>query len=80
VGKVIREDNELLRGWAGYFHFRNSTWVLAQMRRHSQNRLRRWLWRKQGCKHGRWKHYSDERLRDHYGLCELPITAAWKAN
>lgn len=79
-GLELNEAKEVLRGWAGYFHFRISTRVFALMRRHSQNRLRRWLWRKQGCKHGRWQHYPDERLRDHYGLYELPVTAAWKAN
>lgn len=80
VEEVVQETNAVLRGWAGYFHFRNSTRVFGQMRRYSQNRLRRWLWRKHDCTRGLWKHYSDARLRHHYGLYELPMTAAWKGH
>jgi hypothetical protein len=79
IADVVEETNRVLRGWAGYFHYRNSTAVMQRMRRYSQNRLRRWLWRKHGCKRGQWKHYGDERLREQYGLHELPVRAAWKA-
>jgi hypothetical protein len=75
----LRETNAVLRGWTGYFHFRNSTSVMGRMRRYSQNRLRRWVWRKHACTRALWKYYSDQRLREHYGLYELPVTAAWKA-
>jgi group II intron reverse transcriptase/maturase len=77
--EVVAEANRVLRGWAGYFHYRNSTSVMGKMRRYSQNRLRRWLWRKHACRRALWTHYTDARLRKHYGLYELPITAAWKA-
>ena len=76
--EVVREVNQVLRGWAGYFHFGNSVTVMKQMKSYSQNRLRRWLWRKQGCCHSLWKHYPTERLHTHYGLYELPTTAKWK--
>jgi RNA-directed DNA polymerase len=77
--EVVREINRTLRGWAGYFHYRNSTAVLGILRRYSRNRLRRWLWRKHACRRGLWSYYTDDRLREQYGLYELPITAAWKA-
>jgi group II intron reverse transcriptase/maturase len=77
--EVVAEANRTLRGWAGYFHYRNSTSVLGILRRYSRNRLRRWLWRKHACRHSLWQYYTDDRLREHYGLYELPITAAWKA-
>ena len=77
--QVVEETNRTLRGWAGYFHYRNSTSVMGIMRRYSQNRLRRWLWRKHACRHSLWEYYTDQRLREHHGLYELPITAAWKA-
>jgi RNA-directed DNA polymerase len=77
--EVVGEVNRRLRGWAGYFHYRNSTAVLGILRRYSQNRLRRWLWRKHSCRRGLWSYYTDDRLREQYGLYELPITAAWKA-
>ena len=77
--EVVGEMNRTLRGWAGYFHYRNSTAVLGTLRRYSRNRLRRWLWRKHACRRGLWSYYTDDRLREQYGLYELPITAAWKA-
>jgi group II intron reverse transcriptase/maturase len=80
IAEAVKDTNAVLRGWSGYFHFRNSTSVMARMRRYSQNRLRRWLWRKHDCTRGLWEYYTDQRLREHYGLYELPITAAWTAN
>ena len=80
IEEVVGETNRVLRGWAGYFHYRNSTSVMARLRRYSQNRLRRWLWRKHDGKRALWKYYSDQRLREQYELYELPITAAWKAH
>lgn len=79
IAEVVRETNAVLRGWAGYFHYRNSTSVMIGLKRYSHNRLRRWLWRKHDCKKGLWQHYTDERLHTQYGLYCLPTTAAWKA-
>ena len=75
---VVEETNRALRGWAAYFHYRNSTSVMGRLRRYSQNRLRRWLWRKHDCRHALWTYYTDEKLHTQYGLYPLPITAAWK--
>ena len=79
VAEVVREANQVLRGWSAYFHFRNSTSVMGDMKRYTKDRLRRWLWRKHHCKHSLWTHYTDERLHTQYGLWALPTTAAWKA-
>jgi group II intron reverse transcriptase/maturase len=79
IQEVVKEVNQVLRGWAGYFHFGNSVSVMNRMNHYSQNRLRRWLWRKHGCSRALWKHYPTERLHTQYGLYELPTTAKWKA-
>jgi len=79
IPEVVKETNQVLRGWAGYFHFRNSTSVMGNLKRYSQDRFRRWLWRKHACKGGLWSRYPDEKLHTHYGLYALPTTAAWKA-
>jgi group II intron reverse transcriptase/maturase len=81
-GRLIRdavaEVNRVLRGWAGYFHYGNSVSVMKRMKHYSQNRLRRWLWRKHGCRRSLWEHYVPEQLHQRYGLYELPTTAKWK--
>jgi hypothetical protein len=76
----MEEVNRVLRGWAGYFHFSNSTKVMNRMNHYSQNRLRRWLWRKHGCRRSLWDYYTPERLHAQYGLYQLPLTAKWKAD
>jgi len=79
IKAVVREANQVLRGWAGYFHFGNSVTIMKRMNSYSQNRLRRWLWRKHGARCSLWKHYPTEQLHTRYGLYELPQTARWKA-
>ena len=79
IDEVVQETNRVLRGWSGYFHFRNSTAVMGNLQRYSRDRLRRWLWRKHACKGGLWTRYPNQRLHTHYGLYALPTTAAWKA-
>lgn len=82
-GRSIRDTvgavNRVLRGWAGYFHYGNSVTAMNRMKRYSQNRFRRWLWRKHGCRRSLWTHYQTEQLHARYGLYELPTTAKWKA-
>ena len=79
IAEVVKETNQVLRGWSGYFHFRNSTAVIGGLRRYSRDLFRRWLWRKHACKGGLWSRYPDKQLHTHYGLYALPTTAAWKA-
>jgi hypothetical protein len=43
---VVRKVNPITRGWAGVFHFGNSTRVFGQQQTLVRHRLRRWLWRK----------------------------------
>lgn len=79
VKEVVRTVKAVLRGWAGYFHYGNSVSTMRRMNAYSQNRFRRWLWRKHGCKRSLWQYYTPERLHQHYGLYQLPTTASWKA-
>jgi RNA-directed DNA polymerase len=79
ISEVVEEANRMLRGWVGYFHYRNSTAVMSGLQCYSRERLRRWIWRKHNCKRGLWNFCSTERLHTHYGLYALPTTAAWTA-
>ena len=78
IDSVVKEANRVLRGWAGYFHYRNSSSVMNGLERHSREKLRRWIWRKHKCKRGLWNFCPDEQLHTHYGLYALPTQAAWK--
>ena len=64
IGEVVIEPNRTMRGWAGYFHFRNSTALMSDLGRSSEYRLRRRLWGKHGLVEG---HLSG-RLHTHYEL------------
>ncbi|MFO1458949.1 MAG: group II intron maturase-specific domain-containing protein [Verrucomicrobiota bacterium] len=84
LGKRIPEAlagvNRLLRGWAGYFHYRNSSRVMAKLNWHVRNRVRRWLWRKHGRTRALWGDYPDQRLQTQYGLWPLPHRVAWRGS
>ncbi len=77
--EVITETNQMLRGWAGYFHVLNASVVMKHMNRYSRERLRAWLWRKHGRRHGKRVTYTDEKLHAVYGLYEMPSRAPWYA-
>lgn len=79
IAEVVREVNTVVRGWSGYFHYGNSAGVFAKMHYWLSNRLRRWLWRKHGCRGGLHKHYTQAQLEERHGLWTLPRTAAWSA-
>ncbi len=79
IAEVVREVNAVVRGWSGYFHYGNSAAVMSRQRYWTCNRLRRWLWRKHGCRGGLHKHYPNEQLETHYGLWTPPRSAAWTA-
>jgi group II intron reverse transcriptase/maturase len=76
--EVMAGLNRLLRGWSGYFHYRQSSRVMGRLNWQVRDRVKRWLWRKHAKKRGLWSGYPDERLQAQYGLWSLPEKAAWK--
>jgi len=79
IEEVVSEVNAAVRGWSGYFHYRNSARAFGKMQYWIDNRLRRWLWRKQGCRAGLYTHYTNTLLHAKHGVWRLPLTAAWTA-
>lgn len=75
---VFGKVNQRLRGWVEYYHYGNSTRALKKMQDYVNERMRRWLWKKHNKKHGRYSHYQNEKLYQHYRLIKLPLYAAWK--
>jgi RNA-directed DNA polymerase len=78
VSEVVKETNAVVRGWSGYFHYGNSVAVFAKLQYWVGNRLRRWFWRKHGCRRNLHRHYPNELLYDSYGLWHLPLQAGWR--
>lgn len=75
--QAVERVNRILRGWAGYFVYQNSTRVCVKLRRWTRDRLRRWLWRKSACTTALWEDYPDHKLHNHYGLWPLTVKSGW---
>lgn len=78
VDEVVPELNRKLKGWTGYFHYGNSSAVMANVGEYVRNKLQRWLWRKHGCSSALWSSYTPEELHERFGLFRMPCHAAWK--
>jgi group II intron reverse transcriptase/maturase len=79
IPEVMAGLNRLLRGWSGYFHYRQSSRVMGRLNSQVRDRMKRWLWRKHAKRRALWSDYPDERLQAQYGLWSLPEKAAWKS-
>jgi RNA-directed DNA polymerase len=74
--EVVREINQVTRGWGNYFalqHYYRSFW---QMNHFIAHRLRQWLWRKHGNPTGKYARWSDKTLFENYGVYQLRGTMA----
>jgi RNA-directed DNA polymerase len=40
LGDIVKNVNRSLRGWANYFHYRNSSLAMSKVRQHAEDRLR----------------------------------------
>jgi RNA-directed DNA polymerase len=69
--EVIRALNRKLRGWKAYFRYGNSSHALGKLEYYLQNKLRRWLWKRHGKPAGMMERYSNETLRERWGLYPL---------
>ncbi|MHB9103413.1 MAG: group II intron maturase-specific domain-containing protein [Sulfuricella sp.] len=77
---IVGSKNASLRGWANYFHYRNSNGVLEKVKVHAEERLRKHLMKRHKVKDrgiglGR---FPSQQLYTKYGLYKVPTTAGWK--
>jgi len=77
---VVDTLNQYVRGWAGYFHFRNSSTVLGRVKWHVEERRRTHLRKRHKLKSRAegYAQFPTHRLYARYGLFKLPTTAGWK--
>jgi group II intron reverse transcriptase/maturase len=80
TAEVISELNRMLRGWSGYFHCQHSSRAFNRLNDWTRDRMRRWLWRKHGCRKTLWTAYPTALLHGRYGLWQLPQYATWKSD
>jgi RNA-directed DNA polymerase len=77
---LMERLNQTLRGWTGYFHYRNSTQVLKMVKWHAEERLRTHLRKRHKIKFraGGYERFPGRVLYERYGLFKVPTTASWK--
>ena len=77
---VVRNMNASLRGWVGYFHYRNSSKVLDKVKTQAEERLRTHLMRRHKIsdRGTALKRFPRQKLYANYGLYKVPTTAVWK--
>lgn len=76
---IIRNMNASLRGWVGYFHYRNSSQALRKLRTHAEERLRTQLMNRHKVRNrssGQCR-FPSKALYTRYGLYKVPATAGW---
>ena len=74
---VIRNVNEVARGWVGYFRYGNCTKALGHLKRYLVFRIRVYLRRKHGYHSFGYRAFPDRYYYDSLGVFEVPTTAPW---
>jgi hypothetical protein len=76
---VVREVNTAVRGWVGYFHYKNCSKTLTQVRQHVEERLRTHLRKRHKIKDrgAGFARFGNRVLYEKYGLYKVPTTAGW---
>lgn len=76
---VVNEVNTTVRGWVGYFHYRNCSRTLGLVRHHVEQRLITHLRKRHKVRDRKAGHlrFPNRGLYEKYGLYKVPTSAAW---
>jgi RNA-directed DNA polymerase len=79
IERVMWEVNATVRGWVGYFHFKNCSKAMEHVRAHVENRLRTHLRKRHKIKDRDTglARFGNRVLYSKYGLYKVPTTAGW---
>ena len=76
TGEVVREINQVTRGWGNYFALAHHHRSFGQLNHFIAHRLRQWLWRKHGNRSGKYERWPNRALFDTYRLYQMPTNLA----
>lgn len=81
LGDIVGNVNRSLRGWANYFHYRNSSLAMSKVRNHAEQRLRTHLMKRHKVKDrgSGWIRFPTTDLYGRYGLYKVPVVAGWRS-
>ncbi|MGE5173992.1 MAG: group II intron maturase-specific domain-containing protein [Betaproteobacteria bacterium] len=76
---IIEEVNTALRGWVGYFHYRNSSKAFNRLKFHVEARVRTHLRKRHKIKSraAGFTRFTNRSLYEKYGLYKVPTAAGW---
>lgn len=77
--QVVGTVNSTVRGWVGYFHFKNCSKVLEHIRGHVEERLRTHLRKRYKVRDRKtgYARFGNRVLYEKYGLYKVPTTSGW---
>ncbi|MDH4207488.1 MAG: group II intron reverse transcriptase/maturase, partial [Anaerolineae bacterium] len=78
---MVRNVNRSLRGWANYFHYRNSSRAMSTVRTHAEDRLRTHLMKRHKIKDRGTglRRFPHRDLYERYGLYKVSTRAGWRS-
>ena len=81
LGDIVGSMNRSLRGWANYFHYRNSSLAMSKVRNHAEQRLRTHLMKRHKVKDrgSGLRRFPHADLYGRYGLYKVPTVAGWRS-
>jgi hypothetical protein len=76
---IVNEVNATVRGWVGYFHYRNCSETLSHVRYHVEQRVITHLRKRHKVRDRKtgYARFTRRVLYEKYGLFKVPTTSVW---